>query len=302
MGNLCFLFFLVFLFLLSIILFAWILSNRIINQEIENVDNTTRDQLGRLISENYRVDDFSQVYPIEIDPEEITIVSWSVDPERTRSWTDFTRKRLEEYTSYHGYKLRYFTEVINKRAPILWQKIYAVQKALQEPTCQAVMWVDDDIIITSPQRSVQDFMSMTEKPMIFSEDIGDKPNQEPLHKPEYYWNVMNAGIFILRKTPETMAFLEDVIKGREELFGGFWNKQHYHDQSVMSYYLYTKYLDNFALMPLGYLQSIYKTSTWRPEHFSLHLAGETKATRYRVIKKVLENTASLCFSNINSNF
>ena len=294
MDNLCLLLLLVVLFLISIILMAWILPRYIGEPSIEgnsgSLDNEIRRDLGQLVADNYRIDDFSQVYPVDVQPEEITLVMGSIDHNGTRLWTSSSKQRFEEYANYHGYQTSYFTKPVEPEAPAIWQKIYAVQQALQQPDCQVVVWFDDDIIITTPQRPIQDFLTMTDKPMIFSMDIDPKPNEEPFRPVEKYWNVMNSGLFIIRKTPETLSFLEDVIAGRTTLYNGYFNQHGAHEQSVMTYYLYSKYREDFALMPLGYLQSLYCTKSWRPEHFSLHLAGENVHSRCLVMKQVLENT------------
>ena len=292
MDNTCLLLLLVLLFLISIILMAWILPRYMGEPKIIQEDNgdNIRQELGQLVFNNYRVDDFSQVYQVDVQPEEITLVMGSIDHNRTRLWTPFSKQRFEEYAEYHGYNKYYFTQPLDPEAPSIWQKVYAVYQALQQDNCQVVVWIDDDIIITTPQRPIEDFLGMTDKPMIFSMDIDPKPNEEPLRPFENYCNVINSGLFIIRKTPETLSFLEDVITGRTTLYDGYFNHHPYHEQSVMTYYLYSKYPDNFALMPSGYLQTIYKTSQWRPEHFSLHLAGENALSRYHVMKRVLDNT------------
>ena len=290
MDHLCLLLFLILLFLISIVLIAWILPRYIGQPSVGDSVDTIRRKLGQLVLDNYRVDTFNQAYPVYIQPKEITLVMGAIDHNGTRLWTGFSKQRFDEYAAYHGYATYYFTKPINPEAPSIWQKIYAVQQALQQPDCQAVVWIDDDIIITTPQRPVEDFLAMTDKPMIFSMDIGKKPDEHPNEPVENYRNVMNSGLFIIRKTPETLAFLDDIITGRKSLFNGYFNEHLFHEQSIMTYYLYSKYRDSFTLMPLGYLQTIYSTGSWRPEHFSLHLAGENILTRYMVMKRVLENT------------
>lgn len=290
MDNLCLLLVLVLLFLFSLILLAWILPRYIGEPEIADDGNEIQREIGQLVMDNYRLDDFSQVYPVDVSCNEITLVSGSIDHHGTRVWTPYSKQRFDEYAKYHGYNTYYFTKPINPEAPSIWQKVHAVREALLQDDCQVVVWIDDDIIITTPQRPIQDFLAMTDKAMIFSMDIGKQPGEENLGRPQDYCNIINSGLFIIRKTPQTLAFLDDVIDGRKDLYKGYFNTYPYHEQSVMIYYLYSKYRDDFALMPMGYLQTIYATGNWRPEHFSLHLAGENVFTRYLVMQKVLDNT------------
>ncbi len=291
MDNLCFLLLLILLFLISIVLMAWILPRYIGEPETIYDEGRIQQELGQLVMDNYRLDDFSNpqldnIQPSDLQPREITLVSGSIDHNKSRVWAPFSKQRLDDYAKYHGYQTYYFDKPIDRNAPAIWQKVYAVRDALQHPECLVVVWFDDDVIITTPQRPIEDFLAMTNKPMIFSMDTCSDHDGSP----ENYYNVMNSGLFIIRKTPETLAFLDDVIAGRTTLYDGYFNQNGTHDQGVMTYYLYSKYRDSFALMPLGYLQSIYSGKDWQPEHFSLHLAGENALTRYHVMKKVFDNT------------
>lgn len=302
MNQLCLLLFLVLLFLISIILMVWVAPRYIGESEIIDDSDRIGEEFRQLIMNNYRVedqgssgcgsllDDFSQSYPVNVYPEEITLVSGCIDPHKSRVWSSISKQRFDEYASYHGYQTYYFDKTIHPKAPLSWQKIYAVRDALRQEDCQVVVWFDDDVIITTPQRSIQDILAMTNKPIIFSMNNNPQPDEELIQPANYYWNVINNGVFIIRKTPETLAFLDDVIAGRTTLYDGYFNKKGEYGQGVMIYYLYSKYHDNFALMPDGYLQTFHTSGNWRPECFSLHLTGESTLTRYHVMKRILDNT------------
>ena len=278
-------YFLLFLFILSFVTLAWLLSS--VGDLVPSIGADAKAELGRLVFNNYRVDKFESIHPIDVNPEEITLVSGSVGE---RLWAPLSKKRLHDYADQHGYNVFYFIENVNDEVPGLWQKIYAVKEAFQDPACQVLVWIDDDIFITAPERPIEDFLAMTDKPMIFSADLGIRPGDGSSYPPEYYWNVINAGFFILRKSPEAISFIEDVIAGRENLYNGYWNTHTFHDQSVMTYYLYSKYLESFTIMPLGYLQVLHRNREWRPGHFSVHFAGENGRVRYEGMTKLINNS------------
>jgi hypothetical protein len=282
---------LIILLILSFVVLVWVVyPSREIPELLPLPSRIYKDEIGRLVFANYRPTDLTRTYSVDVAASDITIVSGCIDANGERSWAEISKRRVDEYVSIHGYNTMYFTKKINREAPAIWQKIYAVRKALR--TSEVVVWVDDDLVITTPQRPIEDFLAMTDKALIFSRDLHPCPDEEHPHRPEHYWNVINTGIFIIRRTPASLAFLDDVIEGRTSLFNGYFSEGNFHEQTIITYLLYTKYLEDFALMPLGYLQSINKTKTWRPEHFSLHFAGEKASTRYHLMESIYNNTVS----------
>lgn len=210
----------------------------------------------------------------------ICLVSGSVSPPKKppREYATISRHRLEEYANRHGYHVAYFENYINQQAPPIWQKVYAVQQALlsTSPLYDVVVWIDDDIYITDLDVKIEKFLALSERPIIMSEDM---------RGPSF--NFINTGAYILRNTPECHDFINDTILGREGLYDGYWNQAFFHEQSVMTYLLLSKYKQHGHVLKKGLLQSFYHDRSWQPGDFCLHLAGVKVGPRLTLMQRLV---------------
>lgn len=207
----------------------------------------------------------------------ICLVSGSITApgKAPRLYAKISRERLERYAQGHGYEVRYFEESLEPKAPLIWQKIFFMQKLLETEDFQVLVWVDDDIYITNLEMKIEEFLSLSEKPLILAEDI-----------PKFPHNFINTGLFILRKTPETHEILKEMLVLRTTLCQGYYNENPFHEQTILTYLLVTKYPEVGVVLRKGRLQSFSKDESWQEGDFALHLAGESVEERNRRMQEL----------------
>lgn len=220
-----------------------------------------------------------------VSGDKVCLVSGSISPpNKRRAYASISKQRLEAYAQQHNYKLSYFTDYYDSTAPPIWQKVYAVREALQDNSNQVVVWLDDDIYITNPRITIESFIKRSNKPIILSEDMISS-----LHRifPSLCWNFINTGIFILHNTPLVREFIDEVIEGRLHLQDGYWNLHNFHEQSVITYLVMTKYYNHCCVLQAGVMQSYSLDKSWCEGDFILHLAGESLTRRNEVMTDLM---------------
>lgn len=215
----------------------------------------------------------------------ICLVSGSITPigKANRQFAEISKHRLFQYAYRHGYTVQYFTQPYAPTAPLIWQKVYAMDAALHQ-NYDVVVWVDDDIYITNVEKPIQDFLSLSEKDIIIGQDITST-----------YYNFLNTGIYILRNTPISRKLIQDTLQARTKLFNGLWNEGYYHEQSVITYFILTTYRQYAYIVEKNILQSYSKDGLRDKYNFCLHLAGEKTEDRNRIMLNLMNQTSSNSF-------
>ncbi len=217
----------------------------------------------------------------------IAIVCLSVG---SRKFAQISREFLTKYCNKHGYDLHYFTEILDPNYTVIWQKILAFRKVFMmdtgsdktSPACTSkqakydyIMWIDDDIIIKNMNIKVEDFIALSDKPIIASQDVFT----------QYYDIHINAGTFIFKNCKIAREVIDAWVEGYHNVFDGRFQTAPYHDQNVLVYLYFTKYHPSIEVLPHGIMQTIYgRYESWEGE-FATHLAGVKISKRNKIAEE-----------------
>lgn len=196
-----------------------------------------------------------------------------------RKFSKITRKRLNEYCDKHGYTLEYSTEAVDRNYSVMWQKICAVRDALSR--YDAVVWVDDDILITNKNIKLENYLNYINEDLIFSRDASF-----------FKVRVINSGLFMVKNTAIGHKFIDNVLS-MYNVFGGRFKYQNCHEQTIITMLYMKKYHPYAVVLNDGVMQSYQGThvnnlvkNSWRPGHFCLHLCGESSEYRENVFSEL----------------
>lgn len=157
-----------------------------------------------------------------IDPKDIRMVS--ITTNGRESFASIAEKSQRAYAKEHGYSYAIYkdspsysakTDLANKvpagwacsdRAHTLpeeWLKISAVNQQLQDPNVKWVLWMDDDMYITDPKKTLESFIKQYgDKNLIIARD----PYSGAYNG--YSKILFNNGIFLLKNNQESKDFLK----------------------------------------------------------------------------------------------
>ena len=227
---------------------------------------------------------------VTINPR-IIMVSGSIGK---REFAKISKRRLENYCKKHGYDLFYFEDYIDKNYYVMWQKILALKKVLSEGHHDYAMWIDDDIYITNMDIKVEHFISSSSSlresnkdDIILSRDVKETANL-----------YLNSGTMIIKNSTIGKEFLNKVLSGYM-LFGGYFQENLYHEQTIMTYFYFKEYINKATVLPHRVMQSFFRGKIWQIDDFGLHFAGYSADTRERCMK-LLDNKDDICISDFYS--
>lgn len=100
-----------------------------------------------------------------------------------------------QYAAKHGYRVVDQSHLIDTSRPPAWSKIPAVSDLLRSGRCDWVMWTDADTIIMNSDVRVEDFIPADD-------------NVDLLVGSDDYGGGYNSGVFLLRRSPWSLSFLE----------------------------------------------------------------------------------------------
>src|SRR5680860_607350 len=106
----------------------------------------------------------------------IAVISISIGD---RDFSKISYKRLKQYCDLHRYDLYYFTNKIDNRYTLFWQKVVATKKILDQgmDKYELVFWIDDDIYLTNLNYKIEHFWSLAGyKDIVLSRDVMDDYN------------------------------------------------------------------------------------------------------------------------------
>ena len=232
-----------------------------------------------------------------LNKDRIIVVSGSINMNKNsnssnkgggREYSKLSHKRLKDYCDFHGYDLFYFNDYIDKNYYVMWQKILALKKVLNNGNHDYAMWIDDDIYITNFSVKIEDFINAEDNrnycygdsesnnegsnDIILSRDIVEKSDL-----------FLNSGTMIIKNSEIGKTFLDKIINGYE-LFEGYFKENLFHEQTIMTYIYFKEYTNIAKVLPHRVMQSFYKDRIWQPNDFGIHFAGYSIETRNRCMK------------------
>eukprot|EP00928_Gymnodinium_smaydae_P010775 TRINITY_DN14060_c0_g2_i1.p1 TRINITY_DN14060_c0_g2~~TRINITY_DN14060_c0_g2_i1.p1 ORF type:complete len:349 (-),score=44.53 TRINITY_DN14060_c0_g2_i1:15-1061(-) len=212
----------------------------------------------------------------------VALISYSDRPQVNQ----LTRPSLERFVQRHVGRYHLFLE----SEPLLdvrdfhpaWNKLAYARRALIVGSYDAVVCVDDDILVTEHGRDpIYDAVSS----VFFSRNAASSMRQEKLIIASLDQQVnprvpLNTGLLILKGSPRTLELLDEVFRVGRRLklvngytwlprVSGLW------DQDGFAEYIRIHGKRSFELLPHGVLQSFVRrgASYWSPGDFAAHFCG-----------------------------
>lgn len=216
----------------------------------------------------------------------------------TPSWqslADIVLPVAQAYCDKHGYAKEFVCEAVettqydvyisNDRygnfvspLPVGYYKIVKLRELLNK---YHLIWVLDlDAMITS-NTPFTSFIAKSHDPveLFFTEDI----------------HGINAGSFIIRSTPNTKSFVDQVINNFDAPEEQTVMKRYLHmvkvgilPQPSINSYLYTEYLNNWADKVGDYPMPTHEQGQWKWGDLCLHLPGVDYERRIEIFKQIKE--------------
>ena len=200
-------------------------------------------------------------------------------------------KSMLDYCNAHDYEFYYTREVFDKSRHPSWSKILLINELLSRPH-DIIIWMDDDIVITEPQLSMDKILSdfiHSDKLICVCEDTNG--------------SIFNAGIMIVKNSTKTKDLLQNIYNN----FNG--DEKFWEQTSMTRLYENDPFFKSFIhIYPAGILQGFFSPYygernnkfNWKPGlSFSCHLAGRDYNDRLRIMKylsnKYSEETLDLLY-------
>lgn len=287
-----------------IILVLWYIHSRLVIKETYPFDKYERLKYYKECKWNkrecYKKFEGFQSQPTTYKNKEICIVTVSIG---NRKFSQITKKRMQEYCNLHNYDFKYFTETIDDKYPVIWQKCLAMDQVLNMKNnknhhrYKVVVWFDDDIYITNLKYRIEDFLQLNPNKDIFMARDIIKNN---------YNHYINSGNYIMKNTQISRDFMRDTLDGIH-LFKGHFRIAVNHEQSINTYLYFAKkkYAKAIEVLPYGVLQSIYNKSyywynkfywlvsqfldlngPWEDGDFCIHFISMNEEQRNKICKRI----------------
>ena len=221
---------------------------------------------------------------------EFTMVTLST-PNRA-GFADMVEKNQRVYARRHGYGYVKFDRSLDPSRPEEWSKIKALLEVLNDTNPCWLLWIDDDIIITDPQKPLT----------YFTDKYGHGKDLIIARDAEYQRGVpFNNGIFLLRNSPWSREFLKNVwqegpkrsylVRGKSLL-----EQQTMTDlinenalDAAKSIIINQREINSFLRSPFQYPNDP-PESKWQPGDFAAHVTGMALEQRRDIIKELLTDS------------
>lgn len=195
-----------------------------------------------------------------------------------KSLTELTWPTIKSYCEKNNYKYEFCDHLLCNDRAATWSKILLLKDTLiKYYDYDYVVWMDDDILITSPVIKLEDII----KKFNF-----DKIDEYVMISEDFSGCVLNAGAMVLKVNQKSINFLNSIWSSSpiEKYFGLLL----YEQDVIKDFYL--KNNKDILIIPFCNLQSFYKDAPdnfkWRPGHFSAHFSG--CVTELKIIDKIKE--------------
>ncbi len=198
------------------------------------------------------------------------------------SYAIFSILSINHYCKIHGYKhfLQRHKSVKDKH--INWSKIDLLQKAFEfDATCDYILLVDADTIITEYEKSVEFFLDKFAKPnteIIMPQDTPLKITLQP--RP-------NAGFVLVKNSTIGRSIISDWIAASVGK-GKHVSDIHPRNQRVYWYYVMNDYLDVQIVLPRWYFQKplFLFGKNVIPSKFLYHVTSSSIEERIKTMKQM----------------
>jgi len=205
-----------------------------------------------------------------------TIVSLSNRPElRNITWPV-----MERYCKKHGYNFRTFDDTLDVSRHPAWSKLLAIKQAMEEEPSNMVVWLDDDVLITCPYKTIQDLVRFTPfENILMTEDIEELK----------YCSSFNSGLMFCKNTDAVKSHLDFIYElVTKEPKVERYLQRHMWEQSVMDHF-HREIDDNFyTVVPMYPIQGFVGDDShgWFPGMFAAHVPGRAMHTRIQQLESV----------------
>ncbi|CAJ1426814.1 unnamed protein product [Effrenium voratum] len=220
----------------------------------------------------------------------VALITWSDRPQVSR----MTLPALERFCEEHPGRY----ELIVEQAPILdsstfvaaWNKIAFMRRVLLTRLHDAVLWIDDDVLITAPTRDPI-FEGLKKSILRLHSDHFIYASKDVRHDERV---PMNTGILGLRNGRQALKFLEEMFRIAREVvvldeqafvprYEGWWD-QDAAAEWVRRHGLKWAYLEEHRT-----IQSLvrdWETMKWQPGDFAAHFSGiRNEAVRMKLMQQ-----------------
>lgn len=217
----------------------------------------------------------------------ITMVTLST-PNR-KIFANLVETNQKKYARLHGYGYHKYRKSLDTSRPEEWSKVLALLKQMRQSSSEWLLWIDDDIVITNPEKMLENFVKKYghKKNLIIARDAWYKKGVP-----------INNGIFLIRNVPWSKRFLRQVwsqgakrgylVRGRSLL-----EQQMMTDlmNEVPAYAKKIAVIDQCEMNSFLRSQARYddpEESRWKPGDFAAHVTGMSVEERYTIIKNLIE--------------
>lgn len=192
----------------------------------------------------------------------------------------YTWPTLRAYAEKHGYGISLFTQSTQNERHPSWNKIVTLLDVLKSTEAEYVVWMDDDVLITNPEKSLLSFIDEfgfreSEAIVMMCEDL---PGEQS--------TLMNAGVGIFKRGGATEKMLETIWWLGSQMplqLRGF-----SYEQEVFNWYYKFARRSDMKLIPHGTLQSIARPGgMWQPGDFAAHVTAGELSRRVEILKRLL---------------
>ena len=141
-----------------------------------------------------------------------------------------SEKINKEYCNKYGFE--YFSQTDNDtirntsdNRAVQWYKIKFIQQQLEESNVDYIMFMDADAIFVKPEVDIRTIIeNYPDKELIISEDFGP--------------DIVNTGVMIFKNTNWSVDFLKRIWEGGNKISRGKYRTDIWHEQTIVSAYLY----------------------------------------------------------------
>lgn len=181
-----------------------------------------------------------------------------------------------DYVQKHGYELIDNEHCIDTSRPLPWSKVRLVQSVLE--STDIVLWLDGDTMVTNHNYTLDELLIMfpRSKDMFIGKDLHN----------------INSGVFMIRNTPKSKEFLEDVYAQTDCINNVWW------EQASMIRLMVTYYNDIAHIVPQrhmrifnGYPSCIDASYPHREQDFIIHFPSLKNEKLAKEIKDTSINVA-----------
>ena len=141
-----------------------------------------------------------------------------------------SEKINKEYCNKYGFQ--YFSQTDDKiiretsdNRAVQWYKIKFIQQQLEESDVDYIVFMDADAIFVKQDFNICEIIkNYPDKELIISEDFGP--------------DIVNTGVMIFKNTEWSINFLKRIWEGGNKISRGKYRTEIWHEQTIMSAYLY----------------------------------------------------------------